>query len=204
MEQYLSQKRAEFFRKSKEEQNCELKIALEWCKREDLLNKLILERDRKKPAMVEATALLAYWADQKKGRIPESFYNSINSSIVIWMSNSTGSLPFLPVERFHLRLDPFPKVEDLVGEKMSRWDLEKLMKKAGMQSFPESIAECRRNGDDLAAESLEKQERLILDLIRSVQDVEEGELPEYEKKDLEWILSQYLSYRAEDEALSER
>ena len=204
MDEYLKQKRAEFFRKSKEEQERELKTATEWCKREDLLNKLILERDRKKPAMVEATALLAYWLDQKNGRIPKSFYNSINSSIVIWMSNSTGSLPFLPIVRYHLRLDPFPKVEDLVGEKMSRWDLKRLMEKAGMQSFPEAIAECREKWDDLAADSLEKQEHTILDLICSVQDVEEGELPEYEEKDLEWILNQYLTYRPEDEALSER
>ncbi len=204
MDEYLKQKRAEFFRKSKEEQEREVKTAIEWCKREDLLNKLILERDRKKPAMEEATALLAYWLDQKNGRIPESFYKSLNSSIVIWMSNSTGSLPYLPVERFHLSLDPIPAVEDIFGEEMDRRDLEILMKKAGMQSFPEAIAECRRNGDDLAADSLEKQEQTILDLICSVQDVEEGELPEYEEKDLEWILNQYLTYRPEDEALSER
>ena len=86
---------------------------------------------------------------------------------------------------------------------MDRWDLERLMKLAGMQSFPEAIREWRDRGDELAADSLEKQEQRILDLLVSVQDVEEGELPEMTEKDLEWILNQYLLYRPEDEALPE-
>ena len=129
--------------------------------------------------------------------------NPTRKPIVVWMSNKTGSLPYLPVARWWSGDKPLPDPEDMSGEEMTRWDLEIIMRQTGMQSFPEAIRECRERGDESAANSLEKQEQRILDLLVSVQDVEEGELPEMTEKDLEWILNQYLLYRPEDEALSE-
>ena len=125
--------------------------------------------------------------------------NSTRKPIVVWMGNKTGSLPYLPVARWWSGDEPLPDPEDMSGEEMDRWDLERLMKLAGMQSFPDLIRECRDRGDELAADSLEKQEQRILGLLVSVQDVEEGELPEMIEKDLEWILNQYLLYRLEED-----
>lgn len=117
----------------------------------------------------------------------------MSKTVTLWLSNPSGNLPAIPLEVYPERISLDP--EDYPKESLDKWELEKLMKKAGMESYPEAIKRLEREGNSLAASSLEKQQEKILQLAVNVVDVEEGETPVLEKDELEEILNAYLEYR---------